>query len=113
MIGRIAGGLLVLLVFGCGSTKQASQAEPGIEIAVTEKGFEPGEVTVPAGEPVTLVITRQTEQTCAKEVVIADYGIRETLPMGEPVKVSFTPRQGGEVKFACGMDMITGRIIVK
>jgi plastocyanin domain-containing protein len=38
--------------------------------------------------PVTLVITRETGRTCAKEIVIKDHGIEKALPLGQPVTVT-------------------------
>jgi hypothetical protein len=32
---------------------------------VTDKGFEPNNVTVKKGKPLHLVVTRKTDQTCA------------------------------------------------
>jgi len=55
---------------------------------------------------------RKTDETCAKEVVIKDYSINRKLPLNEPVTVEFTPRKG-EFAFACGMDMIKGKLIVE
>jgi plastocyanin len=39
-------------------------APPRFAIAVTSKGFEPDNISVPAGKPVTLVFTRKTDATC-------------------------------------------------
>ena len=107
-------GVLALGLAGCGTNaRDTAVTHGGIAIAVTERGFEPAEVKVPGGAPVTLAITRRTDATCAKEIVIADYGIRKELPLNQPVEVTFTPRGPGAIGFACGMDMITGKLIVE
>jgi plastocyanin domain-containing protein len=97
---------------GCGG---AGGARTGtrVELAVTEKGFEPEEVQATKGVPLTLVVTRKTDATCAKEIVIADQNIRKDLPLNQTVEVTFTPADTGEVRFVCGMDMISGRVIVR
>jgi plastocyanin domain-containing protein len=59
-----------------------------------------------------VTFVRKTDATCAKEVVIKEYNINRKLPTGEPVTVEFTPRKG-EFAFACGMDMIKGKLIVE
>lgn len=82
------------------------------EIAVTSEGFVPARIAVKRGEPVKLVVTRKTDRTCAKEIVIKDYGIQRALPLNEPVTIEFTPEKSGEVRYACGMDMITGVVVV-
>ena len=48
----------------------------------------------------------------AKEVVIKEYGINRTLPLNEPVTIEFLPRKG-EFSFACGMNMLKGKLIVE
>ena len=51
--------IAVLGVLGCASrSAPARQSDGAIAIAVTEKGFEPAVVRVPAGKPVTLVVER-------------------------------------------------------
>jgi plastocyanin domain-containing protein len=106
--------VVVLGVSGCASKSEPTrQSDGAIAIAVTEKGFEPAVVRVPAGKPVTLVVTRKTDRTCAKEIVIAEENVKKDLPLGEPVEISFTPRQAGEIRYACGMDMLSGKVIVE
>lgn len=93
-----------------------AEASTRLEIAVTEKGFEPDDVKVPAGKPVTLVFTRKTDQTCAKEVIIkmADGSkIEKELPLDKPVEVAATFPAAGTVGYACGMDMVKGQITVQ
>lgn len=41
-----------------------------IEMAVTTDGFVPHDVKVKANEPVTLVVTRKTDETCATEILM-------------------------------------------
>jgi plastocyanin domain-containing protein len=84
-----------------------------VEVKVTSEGWVPDRIQARAGEPLTLVVTRTTEKTCATEIVVRDYGINARLPLGKPVTVTFTPKKAGEVRFACGMDMITGVIVVQ
>jgi plastocyanin domain-containing protein len=90
----------------------ASQART-VELAVTTKGFEPARVKVARGEPLKLVVTRKTDDTCAKEIVIADENIKADLPLNKPVALSFTPKRAGEIKYACGMNMVTGVLDVQ
>lgn len=62
-----------------------------VALAVTSKGFEPANVKVQAGQPVCLVVTRKTDKTCATEIVVADLGINQPLPLDTPVTVEFPP----------------------
>ncbi len=84
-----------------------------VRIAVTRNGFEPWRVRAVRGKPLTLVVTRTTDETCATEIVIADAGIEAPLPLGKPVTVTFTPVRTGELRYSCGMKMFQGVIDVR
>ncbi len=103
----------LMLVAGCGTQTGGTVDSGRVAITVTEKGFEPEFVTVAAGKPVTLVVTRTTANTCATELVMPAHGINQPLPLGEAVEITFTPDQAGELTYACAMDMYKGRVIVK
>lgn len=103
-----------------GATPTTTAPQPAdptkLEISVTEKGFEPDSVNVPAGKPVTIVFTRKTDKTCAKEVVLTmDDGkkIEKQLPLDTPVELAMTFPKAGKLGYACGMDMFKGTIVVQ
>jgi plastocyanin len=81
-------------------------------VEVNSNGFGPSILKLKAGVPAKVTFVRKTDETCAKEVVIKEYNIDRKLPLNEPVTVEFTPRKG-EFTFACGMDMIKGKLIVE
>ena len=83
-----------------------------VNLSVTDAGFEPSKVKAKKGEKLRLVVTRVTDSTCAKEIVIKDAGIDQPLPLGKPVKVEFVASRSGEIRYACGMDMISGVVFV-
>ena len=102
------------------STGFADTAKPAaskrIEISVTSRGFEPGKIQVPAGQPVNLVFTRKTDRTCAKRVVIQlgdGKKVEKDLPLDTAVEILVTFAKKGELAYACAMDMITGVILVQ
>ncbi len=110
----------VLSIAACGKKDDAPSAsqpskptEPTkLQISVTENGFEPESVEVPAGTPVTLVFTRKTDKTCAKEIVLTmDDGqkIEKQLPLDTPVELAATFPNAGKLGYACGMSMLKGR----
>jgi plastocyanin domain-containing protein len=109
----------VLLALGC-DTKGAAPATAGggqrLEIAVTENGFEPDKLSVHKDEPVTLVFTRKTDVTCAKQVIF-DPGdgkkINKELPLNKPIEIAVTFPKSGDVRYACDMNMIAGVITVQ
>lgn len=84
-----------------------------VDVAVTREGFVVANApTLKAGQPVTLVVTRSVEKTCATDIVLAEFGISQPLPLNTPVEVTFTPKKPGAVRFACAMDMIAGSLKV-
>jgi plastocyanin len=93
----------------------AKPAATRFEITVTDEGFKPDDLKVPAATPVTLVFTRKTDQTCAKEVVITLDGkkIQKVLPLNTPVEIAATFPTAGKVSYACGMDMMKATLTVQ
>jgi plastocyanin domain-containing protein len=86
--------------------------EQVVSIDVTAKGFVPAKIEVKAGHPVKLVVTRKTDQTCAKDIVIKDFNISKPLPLNHAVAVTFTPTKSGQIRYACAMNMAAGVIVV-
>jgi plastocyanin domain-containing protein len=80
-------------------------------MAVTEAGFVPDNVKLKKGQPVKLVITRKTDKTCAKEIVIDEHAINTPLPLNQPVTIAFTPNKTGQLKYGCAMDKMIGGIL--
>jgi plastocyanin domain-containing protein len=83
-----------------------------VEMQVTEDGYVPARIKANKGEKLRLVVTRKTDRTCAKEIVIKEAGIDTPLPLGKAVTVELTPKKSGEIRYACGMDMISGVVLV-
>ncbi len=123
---------IALLLLAAACSKKADDAKPAsdearpatapatppasgkIAIALTEKGFEPTPVQVVKGQPVTLVVTRKTDQTCATELTIPEYKIDQKLPLNQPVEISFTPEKSGDLEYGCAMDhMVKGVLQVR
>ena len=95
------------------AARHSGKAARTIEITVTSDGFTPADLNVKAGETVRLVVTRKTERTCAKEIVIRDLGVNQPLPLDKPVTIEIVPKKAGKLRYACAMDMIAGVIVVE
>jgi plastocyanin domain-containing protein len=92
----------------------SATGERRIAISITADGFVPQSSRIAVGEPVTLVVTRLVEQTCAKDIVIEDYAILVPLPLGEPVQVHFTPTRPGRIRFAsCAINLVAGELVAE
>jgi len=83
------------------------------KIEIGAKGFRPSVIKLRRGVPARVTFLRTTDATCAKEIVLPDFGIRRALPLNEAVVVSFTPKKKGALTFVCGMNMLRGQLIVR
>lgn len=99
-----------LSIAQAGSTKSDHK---DIELQVTEKGFEPSQIDVKPGTNVVLNVTRRTDNTCAGEITIPDRDITKTLPLNKTIVIKLGKLNKGEIRFACGMKMVKGLIIVR
>ena len=105
--------LALVTAAGCARQAAAPAGAQRVAIKVTDQGFEPAVVTVHVGQPVTLLVTRTTDQTCATELVMKGEHIHQALPLDREVAITFTPTQQGDLDYACGMDMIKGTVRVE
>jgi hypothetical protein len=106
------GAALALALAFAGCSEQGSPKDP-VRITVTKNGYEPWRVEARKGVPLTLVVTRATDETCATELVLPEYGIDRKLPLGTPVTITFTPERTGTLRYSCAMKMFQGEIGVK
>lgn len=88
-------------------------AAASTEISITESGFEPASLTISAGGPRQITFTRKTNDTCAKQVVFPSLRITKDLPLNVPVVVELPPSVSGTIDYACGMNMLKGKVVVQ
>ncbi|MDQ3129828.1 MAG: cupredoxin domain-containing protein [Acidobacteriota bacterium] len=93
-------------------TRAANVPEGATKITVSASGYEPASIPVKKGQPVKLAFYRADSNNCGGEVVFSKQNISKKLPVGETVLVEFTPTEAGEIGFACGMDMMRGKLVV-
>jgi RND family efflux transporter MFP subunit len=95
---------------------QERESEPKVQavtVTLNAKGYQPASFKLKQGLPARVTFVRKVEATCGTEIVIPEYDIKRELPLNEPVTVEFTPNKSGEFTFACGMNMLRGKIVVK
>jgi plastocyanin domain-containing protein len=115
----IGGASLIVLVlwyfFGEREQIAATMTESGTqEIKVTVKGgYSPDVIVVEKGTPVRLNFYRDETSSCSEQVVFGDFGIAQELPAFKTTPIEFTPDKIGEFTFACGMNMLRGKLIVR
>lgn len=92
--------------------KAANVPSGATKITVSSNGYEPSSISVVKGQPVRLAFYRADAENCGGEVVFAKQKITKKLPVGATVLVEFTPTEAGEIAFACGMNMLSGKVVV-
>jgi len=115
----IAGGIVAIAAlawffFGPRTASRATVHGGRQEVPITVKGgYSPNLIRVTAGVPVRLVFDRQDNSGCTERVVFPDFGVSRTLAAFAKTPVEFTPTETGEFGWACGMNMLHGRLIVE
>ena len=122
LVTAIAAGAVMLASCGATNENAANTEKPEIMVAsfdqplkitVSKNGFEPKSIGVKKGQAVKLAFVRTDEENCGEEIVFPKQDIKKKLPLNESVPIEFTPAESGEIAFACGMDMLRGKIIVQ
>ncbi|HET7277784.1 MAG TPA: heavy metal translocating P-type ATPase [Dermatophilaceae bacterium] len=112
-LGAALTALLAWYFFGPKRTGRA-EITGGVQVVtVTVKGgYTPELIQVESGTPVRLVFDRQESGDCSSRVVFPDFRINQPLPAYARTAVEFLPAQPGVYDFACGMNMLHGRLQV-
>jgi plastocyanin domain-containing protein len=96
----------------------ATSAKPGsvdvqvANIAVTEKGFEPDKIRLPARVLARLTFVRTTDKHAGPRSW-SPRCTKRALPLNEPVVIEVTPAKSGDIAFACSMDKLKGVVVVE
>lgn len=108
-------GLTLWYFFGEREGVTAERNEAGFqEINVTVKGgYSPDVIVVKQNVPLRLNFYRDETSSCSEQVVFGDFGIARDLPAFKTTPIEFTPEKAGEFTFACGMNMLRGKLIVE
>lgn len=83
------------------------------QIIVTSSGYSPNVIRVKKGTPVTITLVGKDAYSCASAFRIPSLGIKVNLKTANDIeKITFTPKETGEIPFTCTMGMYTGTIEV-
>lgn len=109
----VATALMAWYFFGPKKARQAEETDGVQEVTVLVKGgYSPNLIEVKPGMPVRLTFDRRESGDCSSRVVFPDFKINTLLPAYETTTVEFTPTVAGEYDFACGMNMLHGKVRV-
>lgn len=107
-------GLLVMALtywFFLMKRERVTAVSDSVDILV-EGGYSPEVISILRGKTTKLNFFRKDSNPCLEEVVLGDFKIHKSLPLGQKVTVELTPQRNGEFGYSCGMNMFHGKIIV-
>lgn len=81
-----------------------------LRIAIGSQGYEPSVIRAKSGQPIVLSVGRG--EGCAAGFLIPELGV-EKDNSGGPVTINLGNVPAGRYRFSCGMDMVSGTLIVK
>jgi len=102
--------LLALTALAPGCSRPVDQ--PTVAITADDDGFTPATVHVRRGHPLTLIVTRRSDVTCADSVNFVG-GAHVALPLGRPVAIPIATGAARTIRYACPMNMYKGSIVVE
>ena len=112
--GVALAGFLAWFFFGAKASSRTELRGGVQEVEVTVKGsYSPSLIRVRQGVPLRMTFDRQEGGECTSEVVFPDFRLRRALPAFARTTVELVPDKTGEFGFACGMNMVHGRLIVE
>jgi Cu+-exporting ATPase len=92
----------------------AAQGDGVQGVAVTVRGgYTPDVIRVRQGVPLEIEFDRQETGECTSRVVFGDLAVSAALPAYERTVVRIRPDRAGTFGFACGMNMIHGKLVVE
>jgi uncharacterized protein len=95
-------------------TDRVSVADGKQTVIVTaaEGGYSPGNLTVTAGLPTTLIVRSHKAQGCVRSFVIPALGVEKILPVNGDTAIDLGVLKAGKLAYSCGMGMYTGKLTV-
>ena len=94
------------------ATHAASEgANQSIEVIV-KGGYSPDTIQATVGVPLHITFDRQESGSCTEKVIFPAFRVAADLPANRRTTVIFTPDAPGIFEFACGMNMVHGKLII-
>lgn len=115
IINSIGVLVIVAIVFWFWLWKPRAMQQTGgsaIDIVVANGIYKPDVIEVKRGATVTLNFRRDDPSPCAEQVIFHGLDISETLPIGKVKSIQLTPKESGDYRFTCQMQMYQGTLKV-
>ena len=89
------------------------EAPTVIRVVADGKGYTPDTIKIKVGAPTVVEFVLKTEETCARDLVIADLDIEKRLVVNKPLRVEVPSTEARTYDFECSMQMYKGTIVVE
>jgi hypothetical protein len=90
----------------------ALPAQTGSSIEVTENGYFPQILHLPANQDVSLEWVTRNTQSCARSVVVPDLAYQEILPVTGRTQFDIPPQEKGTIiRYTCSMGMYPSQLV--
>jgi len=80
---------------------------------IIDGGYQPDTVVLKQGVPATITFNRINDAGCLDQVQLPDFDVLADLPLNQPQEIAIDTSQAGTYKFACGMDMFRGKVVIE
>ena len=103
-------------LIGVSLAPQIASAHAGhhqdVTVTFDGTGYKPANVSVKAGQEVHMTFVSKGEG-CGNNIVIPSLNKKVNLKKGQTKTISFTPKKGQTIAFACEMKMFKGQVTAK
>lgn len=113
IIVSVIGTLTIVFIYWFFFGKKDEVKAEGTITIIVQGGYKPSNIKIQKGKKVSLKFIRKDPNSCLEEVIFPDFKIKKYLPMNEEVEIKIDPKEKGEYKFHCAMNMYEGKIIVQ
>ena len=80
---------------------------------IVDGQYKPAVVKFQQGQPAQLTFVRTSDRGCLQQVQSQSLGFKLDLALNEPQTVTIATKQAGTYDFACGMDMVHGKVVIE
>jgi uncharacterized protein len=89
-----------------------ASAQSGFAIEVSENGYSPTVLHLPANRPVTIEWVTNGTKACSRSVVVSGLNYHEILPVTGRVKFNIPPQPKGTIlRYTCSMGMYPSQLV--
>ncbi len=110
--GLALGAALLAAPFAAQNALAHGGKAQNVTVTIDGSGFHPASVDVKAGKEVHVTFVSKAE-SCANGFSIPALKRTISLKPGKSKEISFTPKKGQTIAFACSMNMFKGKVVAK